>query len=873
MMISQQYLPRLVLPVLLTFSAICQLSAQLIPDALTLQGLASGPGPWTEASLAVNANPHFGHAVALHGDTLVVGHHSTGRALHCLSTVKWSLALEQELIPAATQYVNFGWSVDIDGNTIVVGAYGESDFNGGIYIFERNGTTWTQTAGRTATTGSDHFGQSVAVSGDLVVAGHLADTRSRGAVHTFARNQGGSNNWGETSRLIAQDAADNDLFGTSLALAGDTLVVGAPLDDDKGSASGSVYVYTRDADAWALQQKLVVEKGIANERFGWRLAVEGDLLAVGTSRDGFNNDNVLLWRRTAGSWSFTQGLRAPGGSVHSISLSGQTLAVGIPEWYPDGAAYLFTENAGTWGLSKSYFIDPEVYFRVYGSSVAVDEDTFVIGDPGAYRPGTTVQTGTVEVRAVDYANTAVLAGYVRKYLYHQDADNSPAFPKDRAAFRYKDRLYSNEAGSTIPITPAWLDCGGQVELQRSSEAEALLFKFISRNNSPDYGNLLLDLHYDRSAAEIILAKEKVALAEQDRLGPTLGRIPPDSGFVIDNEIERYTEAGDKFLEALKHYFQLFDRGLTLHQPGIPETKLVWANSVIRFSSEYRPEETTWDSIQALGPPDTYPNHGDIVTAWASATADGQREFLELGFPPTSSTTEIRIYETYNPGAVDLVQVRHAVNQTWHTVWTGTAAAAPAESRIFSVKFATPGFDIDGVRIELDSVKVIGWNEIDAVGVVSTVTVPAKEVLSPSFGYDLFRNLVPDRDLGPATVIIEGKPQSVTGDPAVLFTGYRDLVMLYNLLKDYGVNSRQLAWLHWANGDVGASRKLISDSQRSLLVNGSLLDSLFPELDISIESASGLDSAVAGYRASLGDLSALPLRSAATPHPWVSNGTF
>jgi len=836
------------------------LPAQMIPDALALQGPASGPGPLAEVVLESNAQ--YGRAIALDGDTLVVGApfyypdpegNNSGIAfVYRRAGGVWHL--EQQLEPVANVYVNFGWSVDIDGDMIVVGAYGGSDFNGALFIFERSGSTWTQLVRRTATADSDYFGETVAINGDLVVAGHRADTSFRGAVHTFARNEGGLNNWGETTKLMAHDAANADEFGTSIALSDNTLVVGAAWDDDKGSASGSVYVYTRNADAWALQQKLVVGNGIASEQFGSAVAVAGDLLAAGTVNGGFNRDNVHLWRRNGGTWSPLQGLRAEG-SANSLSLSGNALGVGSWDRYPDGAAYLFTEVAGNWGLARSFF-PPDVFRRAYGSAVAVDNDSLAIGDIAEYRPGTTVDTGIVEVRAVDYGNTVVLAGYARKFLYYADADNSAAFPKDQAAFRFKDLLYAQDAGLTYPDYTRMAGLWGPAELQRSRDAEELLLQFISRNNAPAYGNLLLDIYYDRTAAEIILAKEKVALAEQDRLGPTLGRVPPASGFVIDNEIERYTEAQAKFREALGWYFELFDLGLTVREPGPSQPTTVWANSVIGFSSEYSSGDGFYDAIQALGAPDTYPSYGDIATAWASASADGQREFLELGFPVTSPATEIQIFETLSPGAVDQVWVRNAANHTWQNVWYGIAAAAPEVARIFSVSFANPGFAIDGVRIELDSPAVPGWNEIDAVGIVTSGTGPDVEIEAPTFGHDLFRDLVPNRHLAPATVMVNGQPESVTGDDNLLFLGYRDLVMLYDLLKDYGRNARQLAWLHWANGNDTSARTLASEAQRYLLVNGGLLDGIFPELDPETQTASGLDTAVAGYRAALGDLTAL-----------------
>jgi hypothetical protein len=859
---------------MIAFAFVSHLPAQIFPDALALQGPPSGPGALFETTLDGSAS--YGQAVALDGDTMVVGapfHHlpsSEGDETGIVFVYRraggaWTR--EQELQPAEPGYVNFGWSVAIAGDTLVVGAYGLSDFNGAIYIFERSGDAWSEVARRTATGGADYFGDTVAISGDLVVAGQIGDTSFRGAVHTFARNQGGLNHWGETPKLMAADGANGDEFGASVALSGNTLVVGAPYDDDQGNDSGSVYVYTRDpgSEAWLPQQKLVLTNGVANEQFGRRVVVEGNVLAAGTANNGFSRDNIRLWHRGGGGWAVGQGLRAAGG-CSGLALSGSSLLAGSVSRYPDGAAYLFTTAGGAWSLTRFFTITPEVYFRAYGASVAVDDDTLVIGDPYAFRPGTTIQTGIAEVWAVDYGNTSALAGHLRKLLYYGDADDSPAFPKGQAAFRYQELLYTNHLGLTHPEFSRMAGLWGPAELQRSHDAEALLLKLLARTNAPAYGNLCLDIYYGRAAAEIILAKEQVAQAEQDRLGPPLGRVPPASGFVIDNEIERYDEAQSRFRTALARYYELFQLSLTVREPGSSSSTVAWANAVIGASSEWNPAPLAWSSAQALGAPDTYPNYGDFPTAWASATPNEQREYLELGYPATSDATEVHIYETMSPGAVDVVRVRNAANQTWHPVWSGVAAAAPPVARIFTVTFANPGFAIDGVRLELNSPAVSGWNEIDAVGLVSRQSTPDTDVHYPTFGYDLFRALVPARQLAPATVLVNGQPQPVTGDSQPLFAGYRDLVMLYGLLKDYGQNARQLAWLHWANGQATTARTVASEAQRYLLVNGALLDGIFPELEPETQTESGLDTAVAGYRAAVGDLAALLAQMAGDSTP-------
>jgi hypothetical protein len=140
----------------------------------------------------------------------------------------------------------------------------------------------------------------------------------------------------------------------------------------------------------------------------------------------------------------------------------------------------------------------------------------------------------------------------------------------------------------------------------------------------------------------------------------------------------------------------------------------WATSVLGFSSQY--DTIQWSAAQTLGPPNTYPAYGDIVSAWASATPDGQAEFLELGFNDPAPVNVVSIYETLAPGAVNKVSVRNANTGVWTEVWTGPAAAAPPVARIFTVTFPLTAYPVDAVRIDLDSPAVADWNEIDAVSI-------------------------------------------------------------------------------------------------------------------------------------------------------------
>jgi hypothetical protein len=142
-------------------------------------------------------------------------------------------------------------------------------------------------------------------------------------------------------------------------------------------------------------------------------------------------------------------------------------------------------------------------------------------------------------------------------------------------------------------------------------------------------------------------------------------------------------------------------------------QMQWASTVRAMSTQYSP--TQWSAKRALGAPDVYPVGGDNGNAWASTDADAASEFLEVGFAQPTRANGVDIYETYNPGAVTIVDVITA-DGSHHVVYQGVAAAMEQSSYRRQIQFE-PIDDIVAVRVTLDSAAVPGWNEIDAIGLV------------------------------------------------------------------------------------------------------------------------------------------------------------
>jgi speckle-type POZ protein len=148
-------------------------------------------------------------------------------------------------------------------------------------------------------------------------------------------------------------------------------------------------------------------------------------------------------------------------------------------------------------------------------------------------------------------------------------------------------------------------------------------------------------------------------------------------------------------------------------PAPPLPDIVWASSVVGFSSQYG--TGSWSAQHALGPPDVFPEGGDRGGAWASRDADGGPEFLELAFGAPRRIRAVEIYETYNPGAVTRVTL--VGDAGLRKVLDQDAGKIDAPSYKQRIDFECTDEAYDEVRVDLDSDAVPGWNEIDAVGIV------------------------------------------------------------------------------------------------------------------------------------------------------------
>jgi hypothetical protein len=154
-------------------------------------------------------------------------------------------------------------------------------------------------------TARDNFGYSVAVSGDTAVVGAYGDGDNgseSGSAYVFRYD---GSDWVEEAKLTASDGAAGDHFGFSVAVSGGTAVVGAGRDDDSGSSSGSAYVFRYEGSDWVEEAKLTASDGAAFDWFGVLVAVSGDTAVVGAFGDddsGSNSGSAYVFRYDGSDW-------------------------------------------------------------------------------------------------------------------------------------------------------------------------------------------------------------------------------------------------------------------------------------------------------------------------------------------------------------------------------------------------------------------------------------------------------------------------------------------------------------------------------------------------------------------------------------------
>lgn len=376
----------------------------------------------------------FGSEVTLDGDTLFIGSSTASASefesgeAHVFTGSGDSWTQQARLEPddvSGSDY--FGGAVAVADDTALIGAAGvqikeedaedalDTEEQGAVYAFTRSNENWTQQTRLIGDRTATNFGESVALDGGTALFGSPGDadpndsTVRQGAAYAYT-GSGGS--WSQQERIALNNPVDGDEFGWSVALDGDTALIGAPYLPDyiyqEDGGVGSAYVFTHSNMGWTQQTEFTGDNGgVKEDEFGYSVALEGDTALISAPNDDKNqgDESVYVFARSGGSWNQTEKLVATDGESgddfgNSVVLNGDVAIVGAPfsENQNDntlGAAYVFTRSDGSWKQKeKLTAADASDQFdaRQFGDGVALDDGTAVIGDPGDNRDEDTSDT-------------------------------------------------------------------------------------------------------------------------------------------------------------------------------------------------------------------------------------------------------------------------------------------------------------------------------------------------------------------------------------------------------------------------------------------------------------------------------------------------
>ena len=342
----------------------------------------------------------FGYSVSFSGDTVLIGtiydddngYNSGSAYVFTRTGTIWTQQAKLLASDGAT-IDNFGRSVSIYGNTALIGADNDDNGRGSAYVFTRTGTTWTQQQKLNALDGAvgDVFGYSVSLDGNTALIGAFLDDDNgvdTGSAYVFTRT---GTTWTQQQKLLASDGAAVDMFGRSVSLNIDTALIGAPEDDDMGTGSGSAYIFTRTGTTWTQQAKLLASDGATGDYFGEEVSINENTALIGAYYNddyGPDSGSAYVFTRTGTTWTQQQKLLASDSAAYDcfgyeVSIDENTALIGAPgdddNGNTSGAAYVFARTGTTWTEQAKLLASDGAAEDTFGESISIDGDTAFIG--------------------------------------------------------------------------------------------------------------------------------------------------------------------------------------------------------------------------------------------------------------------------------------------------------------------------------------------------------------------------------------------------------------------------------------------------------------------------------------------------------------
>lgn len=294
---------------------------------------------------------------------------------------------------------NFGHSVAISENWAIVGSPlqdGSSGSNEGVvYIFKYDGSIWTQESKIQASDKDvdDNFGHSVAISGESIIVGSpledLTVGGNEGSAYVFEYN---GSIWTETSKFQPSDLNIDDNFGNAVSISGNRAIVGSPLQDgSSGSDEGVAYIFKYDGSTWTQDTKIQALDKDMDDNFGHSVAISGDYAIVSANKEDTGGTNAgsayifkysdeMTWIQEAKIQASDKDMNDNFG--YSAAISGDYVIIGAKDEDTNaGATYVFKRSETVWAEEAKIEASDEVTGNEFGHSVALSGEYIIVGSP------------------------------------------------------------------------------------------------------------------------------------------------------------------------------------------------------------------------------------------------------------------------------------------------------------------------------------------------------------------------------------------------------------------------------------------------------------------------------------------------------------
>lgn len=401
---------------------------------------------WKETKKSVAFDRHMddylGWSVSIDGDFAVIGapnqdYDENGQnyllnagAVYVYKLVDGEWIFYQKLVSNIRRAQdNFGYSVSIKGDYIVVGAnknaYDSNELDpqinaGAVYVFKNIAGNWTfqQKIVANDRQAQDQFGYSVATDGNYIVVGAIYqdfdndifnNIQDAGAAYIFKNNAG---NWTQIKKVFSTNRSENEYFGNAVAIDGEYIVVGSYFHDYDATGgvfinnSGAAFVYKSNSDVWDLVAKLTASDRQENDLLGCSVAIRGDYIVAGAYAHDYNLTGgdfkfeagaAYIFKNNFGTWSQQQKIIAPNPDRaagdrfgFSVSISNGVMVVGAYlqeyddynsgiDYFNAGAAYIFKENLGNWEYKQKIINSDREAQDYFAYSVEISGDYIICG--------------------------------------------------------------------------------------------------------------------------------------------------------------------------------------------------------------------------------------------------------------------------------------------------------------------------------------------------------------------------------------------------------------------------------------------------------------------------------------------------------------